>query len=443
VNRIPIRHAIAYLVTDRDDRLAAGEIDALERLGQPVLRAALPPLSARTLFFVALRVARKPALASPGALYLADTLRARGIGHVHAWDDGAARLAASMAWLEGLTFSCSDVVRPSLRRGALFVAARGDAHALSSLLELHVVAPPATVMLSLDWRALGATAVGVRWTSTRHDAAVAELVLHTAEGTEDVIVKHQRQEGALAAGARDRIRREHDALARLGRTLFGTQRVPRVLAFDEERTTIVMERARGTSLDARMTDADAFERAGAWLAAMQSATRSASDPHALLDATLRRALTEVETLAARDRVIRRHARRILAILAKGAAAPYLAGHHGDYWPGNVFVDGGHVTVIDFEGFREGLPLEDVAYFLMRTELLGRRFRVRTDELRARFLRGYGGADDARALRFFTVTKTLGTLMNHATGNVALSLPMRIWMWRMLRQALVRAVSGSD
>ncbi|HVG23369.1 MAG TPA: phosphotransferase, partial [Thermoanaerobaculia bacterium] len=187
---------------------------------------------------------------------------------------------------------------------------------------------------------------------------------------------------------------------------------------------------------------DAFERAGVWLAAMQSATRSASDPHALFEATRQRALDDLATLARRDLAIRGRARRIRKLLERGAAAPFIAGHHGDYWPGNIFVDAGAVTVIDFEGFREGLPLEDAAYFLMRTELLGRRFRVSTSELRARFLRGYGGAGDAEALRFFTVTKTLRTLMNHTADDLALSLPVRLWTWRMLRRSLLRALVSS-
>ncbi|HEY0593126.1 MAG TPA: glycosyltransferase, partial [Thermoanaerobaculia bacterium] len=63
--------------------------------------------------------------------------------------------------------------------------------------------------------------------------------------------------------------------------------------------------------------------------------------------------------------------------------------HGDYWPGNVFVSEDAITVVDFEGARPGDPLDDVAYFLVHTEIffpppVRRRFRA----LRERFLDAY-------------------------------------------------------
>lgn len=42
--------------------------------------------------------------------------------------------------------------------------------------------------------------------------------------------------------------------------------------------------------------------------------------------------------------------------------------HGDYWPGNVFIDDGTVSVVDFEGARPGDPVDDVGYFLVHMEL---------------------------------------------------------------------------
>jgi hypothetical protein len=439
VNPLPFRHAIAFLVTGRDDRLAAAEIDALERLGQPVLRVVPPPFSARMALHVALRFVRRRSLASPRAIDLAETLRARGIRHVHAWDDRAARLAGAMARAEGVPFSCSDAVSERLRSGALFVVTRGDAAALLARLESS--GPPH--MLDRDWSGFGATSIGVRWISTRYDAAVAEIVLHTPEGARPMIVKHHRQDERFGQAARERARREHQALILLDRSMFGAHRVPRVVAFDEDRTTILMERAAGTSLDALLHDpatrGEAFENAGGWLRAMQTATRSASDPRALLASTLEQSRRDLVTLAKRDHVIRRHARRITRVLEQGVSVPFVAGHHGDYWPGNIFTDDESVTVIDLEGYREGLPLEDVAYFLMRTELLGGRFRIAVGEVRDRFLRGYGDAPDVAALRLFTVIKTLRTLMNHTATDLALSLPVRLWTWRMLRQSLVRAL----
>ncbi len=45
----------------------------------------------------------------------------------------------------------------------------------------------------------------------------------------------------------------------------------------------------------------------------------------------------------------------------------MTGVHGDFWPGNVFIADDLVEVIDFEGTREGLPYEDVAYFLVQLD----------------------------------------------------------------------------
>jgi hypothetical protein len=96
-----------------------------------------------------------------------------------------------------------------------------------------------------------------------------------------------------------------------------------------------------------------------------------------------------------------------------------------------------VTVIDFEGYREGLPLEDAAYFLIRAELLARRFRVRTQGLTDAFFRGYGSTPDAGALRLFTMTKGLRTLANNTGGN--LPLPQRLWTRRTVRNAVLRCL----
>ena len=341
-----------------------------------------PLLSARVLFATATRFLREPLRVlrhfSPRAIWLAQTLRQRGITEVRAED-------------------------PKLA---------GAARRIESLLDRR---PPDTSLLDLDWTPLGVRAIGIRWISARLDAAVAEVVL---DGSREVIVKQHR-----AQPPAERARREAEALAQL-------PDVPRVLLFDEARATIVMERAPGVPLDRIFAVRDrprllrALERAGAWLREMQTATRRAPDP-AIFEDVLATARRDANGDA-----------RLLRALERTIAPPPVVGHHGDFWPGNVFVDGDRATVIDFEGFRDGLPLEDAAYFLIRVELLARRFRVDPAGLDGAFLRGYGEVD-RDALRLFTVTKGLRTLANGTGGN--LPLPQRVWMRRVIRGAIRRAI----
>ncbi|HEU4522402.1 MAG TPA: hypothetical protein VFT12_10385, partial [Thermoanaerobaculia bacterium] len=96
-------------------------------------------------------------------------------------------------------------------------------------------------------------------------------------------------------------------------------------------------------------------------------------------------------------------------------------------------------VIDFEGFRDGLWLEDVAYFLIRSDMLRRRFGLPFPDLGQQFFETYapGEKPDREALRLFTLTKGLRTLAN-GTGD-DLPLPQRIWTRRSIRKAVFAAM----
>ena len=342
-----------------------------------------PLLSPRVWFAVATRFVREPLrvvrCGSPRAVWLAQSLRQRGITEVRA-------------------------AVPHLQR---------TAKRIESLIG---TAPPDTSLFDLDWSPLGVQSIGVRWISTRLDATVAEVVL---DGGREAVVKQHR-----AAPVIERARHEAAALARL-------RNVPRVLLFDEQRATIVMERAPGVPLDRLFARAEPatllgdLERAGRWLREMQNATRREDGGPEVLDEVLATARGDANGDPA-----------LLRAIAQPIAPPPVTGHHGDFWPGNIFIHGDRVTVIDLEGFRDGLPLEDVAYFLIRVELLARRFRVRTTGLADAFLRGYGEVD-RDALRLFTITKGLRTLANDTGGN--LPLPQRLWMRRVIRGAIRRAL----
>ena len=133
--------------------------------------------------------------------------------------------------------------------------------------------------------------------------------------------------------------------------------------------------------------------------------------------------------------------RTLESRLEGKSFP-LVGVHGDYWQGNIYVDDERVDVIDFEGYREGLPCEDIAQFVIHLELylayplMANMLR----RLRAAFLDPYiafGGQIDEDALQLFTITTALQLLarVRHATGG-----PIRAW-WRrnVLRKVVLRSL----
>lgn len=404
---LPTRFAIAYVVADREDPGVAHDIDALEQSGQPLHVISLrhePRFSPAIVFRAAATLLREPLRAlrtpCPRAMHLAHTLRMRGITHVHAAGASATTMASAIARLLGARYTAR----------ALFPQ------------------PPSAIsMLDLDWTALGARSLAVRWMSTRLDNAVAEVAVDDGQTRREVIVKR--------SFSAERARHEVASLTRLEGV-----GVPQVLHWDKERGTIVMERVPGLSLDRLFATSNreellpAIRNAGTWLARMQAHTRSSSDASALLSTIV--ATAQIDAQLFRSRVHRRIVSRLQELARAVADGPLIVtGHHGDYWPGNLFIEGERVTVIDFEGFREGLPLEDVAYFLLRVELLARRFRIDAGGLSEAFLRGYGSAPEANALQLFTLTKGLRTLANNTGGN--LPLPQRLWTRSIVRAAVMR------
>jgi hypothetical protein len=403
---VKIQHPVALFVS-RVDAAVAAAVEARERAGQPVALIDLssePLLSAPIALATALRTLKRPGSVArlllpprlvrriPQLIHLAQTLSRRGIQQIEAFDDRARAIAA----------------------------------AVTSLLDPTALDDS---MLDIDWTSLEAEAIGVRWMTVRLDAAVAEVDVHTASQRLAAVVKQHRLEPRI-----ERARHEAAALMRL-------PDVPRVLLFDEARATIVMERAAGTSLDRLFATAGeseliaATERAGAWLRAMQTATRSSASAHAALHDTVAGAVRDANaTMGPRAAAVIAR----LQALESRFVGDTVVGHHGDYWPGNIFIDDERVTVIDLEGFREGLPLEDVAYFLMRADMLCRRYRLRVmPRLRDAFLRGYGETPPRDALQLFALTKGLRTLANNTGGN--LPLPMRIWTQRIVRNSVLQAL----
>jgi colanic acid/amylovoran biosynthesis glycosyltransferase len=238
---------------------------------------------------------------------------------------------------------------------------------LVALIDQH--AEPADPEVVDLLRRSGLDGAGVRRVHRRTDSMVVEAL---ASGAQDLILKVQRSRPGESRPPLERARHEFEVLSCLHQRFAG---VPRPLRLVEEAAAVVMERCRGTALDeivrrgrmARGAEWDdllaALRRAGGWL-----------------------------------RLFQRHTCRSSRV-----------GHHGDFWPGNVYVDRDEgVQVIDFEGYREGLPWEDPAYFLIHLELFFAwpGLRGRFEKASAAFLDGYleGGRLDRSALNLCLTTK---------------------------------------
>jgi Ser/Thr protein kinase RdoA (MazF antagonist) len=202
-----------------------------------------------------------------------------------------------------------------------------------------------------------------------------------------------------------------------------TYTVPRALMIDEQNAAVIFERAPGETLDSMLRRrgpaqvATPLRRAGTWLRLMQEQTRTGEDSGPILTAVLFLALRDLDLAAAADRTVRRHRRAIadqlrsLESYVHGRLLP-VVGHHGDFSPANVFVSARHIEVVNVDDFRDGLPLGDVASFLLRLEAAFPRHR----HAGATFLAGYSDAPiDPSSLQFFRMAKALEILARTPDG----------------------------
>ncbi|HEX7192173.1 MAG TPA: glycosyltransferase family 4 protein, partial [Thermoanaerobaculia bacterium] len=143
---------------------------------------------------------------------------------------------------------------------------------------------------ALDWNKLGTVALGVRRVYQRRDSFIADVIITDGILRREVIVKKHLERSGEPRLARIRAQHEHAMLQRM-RTemMFSTTSrgtfytVPRVLMFDEARSTLVLERARGQSVASMLRRArvgegavrrvaPAMRRAGMWLQFLQEQT---------------------------------------------------------------------------------------------------------------------------------------------------------------------------
>lgn len=305
----------------------------------------------------------------------------------------------------------------------------GTVAELLAEIEPHTGPPDAEVQALLA-RA-GLPNAGVRRVHRRTDSLVIEAL---APGPRDLVVKVQKPRPGESRPPRERARHEAEVLDRLD-GLFASDHfppshgfgVPRPLGLLEDEAAVVMERCSGTPLDeiirrARWESeglAVTVRRAGRWLRLFQDHTRSGGDAGPALEALLARASAD---LAACRRALRlpRNLESRLDRLAGRIGPARLVGHHGDFWPGNLCVDEKCVQVIDFEGFRDGLPWEDAAYFLVHLEpfFAWPGLRGRGEQAAAAFLEGWleGDALDRSALDLCILAKALQVLARGAGGG---------------------------
>lgn len=332
---------------------------------------------------------------------------------------------------------------------------------LIRLLDQHEqsdTAASADWIASLDWSRLNATAVGVRRVQDRTGSQVAEVTISDGVAKRDVIVRRPHGDGDDDASALDRARAEFEVMSTLSQTLGTTDgehnaggtryTVPRLLMYDEPNATLVFERADGRALAGILrsqrtsrTTLEAVRKAGSWLRLMQGHTTTLGDGRYVLTAVVYLALGDLELAAAGDRsVARLHAEiadRIHELEAAVAEHPLrVVGQHGDFRADNIYIGENRVDVTSFSRFREGLPLEDVAQFLLDLEIacdLPMR-HVRAIELREAFLTGYGlsyAEIDTEELQLLLIAKALHMLAHGGSESKETLSALR----RILRRSL--------
>lgn len=323
-----------------------------------------------------------------------------------------------------------------------------------------------------------ASTLGIRRVHKSTDSLVAELMTGMRDEGEELIVKVHQPVAEAPRSPAERARTEFELLRHLhvSSVLQAAEfadtrrssppgrrgaRVPRPLGLFEPEGALVMGRARGTRLDALLrewrggrwggdhTPLSALRATGGWLRWFQDQTsdQAATSSADALERLLTRAARDLDRSRGRlsSSLAARLDSRLLHFETEGVpAAVSTVGHHCDFWPGNVLVEGTRISVIDFEGYRLGLPDEDVAYFLVHLELILSKPWHR-DKLRQAcraFLEGYGVAGDAPSdlLELCCMAKGLQLLARSAESNGV--DPARWWRRRVAQGIVSKSLAGT-
>lgn len=334
--------------------------------------------------------AQRPVVAS--AISGIPELVEHGVNGLLVEPGNAVALAAAIAQL----LAKPERGREMGRRGSDTVRLRFRLDAVTRSLRREIEAwnppPDAAAVLRdlMDAAGFGGEALGVRRVHEGRDARVIEVVAADGRRARELVVKTHRARPDASRPAPQRARWEYDVLAGLGERFAGADgseeiargtalRTPRPLALRMDAASLVMERCAGERLDElirRGRDAPggepwaSLERAvdatGRWVRRLHGVTRR-EDPDAaarrwdgLIDAALRGATERRVGEAIR--------RRLGELRRRPPSGVALVGCHGDLSPGNILGTATAVTVVDFEGYHEGLPWEDAGDFLVHLEL---------------------------------------------------------------------------
>lgn len=285
---------------------------------------------------------------------------------------------------------------------------------------------------------------GLRTARQGRDARVFELIASRGEAASEIVLKKHVGRRGESRPPETRAADEYAVLMEL-RSAFGqngTLGFPEPLAAAQAKGIIILGRVRGRPMDELIRrargDVRAAEdlalgarRAGEWLRKFQSVR--AGDRSAAIEALVGRAVAACSRAAAGLETRQRALRRSIDDL-HGAMAQYgppAVTHHGDFWPGNLFVGAESLDVIDFEGVRLGLPEEDLGYFFLHLELyLAFRRPDLIRRIREGVLAGWNGIPGVAELRLATMTTALELLGRPAPAGLS---PMQ----QLVRSMLLR------
>ena len=295
---------------------------------------------------------------------------------------------------------------------------------------------------------------GIRRRHVRDDSQVLEVMAASESGVGEIILKRQLSRPGESRPAEIRSRDEVELLRRLAPHFEGASAgrfrlgVPGVIGFDADTSIIAMERAGERTLedsirDARGRDLTAeelgsrMEAAGRWLGHFQDL--ETVDASFALSSEVSAGLNLLGRLGGIE-IAREQSERLTVRIAtlearlEGSRRTAVS-HHGDFWPGNVFVSRDRLQVIDFEGYRLALPSKDVSWFLLHVGLYLAYRAPRLLELaRDSFMEGYGKALDPAELELTRIVSALQVLDRDDT---ALSFLHRVVRRRYLGGELSR------